>query len=163
MLYNDTITLFNLYASKKEGDIWHPTIIACAHLQYNTAARLHDRGPETADSAILHIRYKKGGGEDIVQNVRPISIEGKAATAKPYASPKDWARLKDKEKAITFTKDKDFFYAGEWHGPAPIRDLDPLYGKRGFFDYMKQNYDYVFLIANVGKYNLIPHFEIGGK
>ena len=33
----------------------------------------------------------------------------------------------------------------------------------GLLSYMKSKYDNVFKINTVGKYSLIPHFEIGGE
>lgn len=160
-MYQDTITLFNLYESEEAGALWYPTVISYTQLQIDTAANLRERGPESADSASLHIRYARDGKNTIISGI--ISFEDNEAKniVKPYTLPKKWACAEDKEAAVTFTKDKDFFYHGIWKGDAPIKDSE--YGKKGFYDYMKRNEDEVFLITNVGKYNLLPHFEIGGK
>ena len=42
----------------------------------------------------------------------------------------------------------------------PINDNDY---RNGFYNYMNRNYDNIFAISNVSKFNLIPHFEIGAK
>lgn len=160
-MYQDTITLFNFYESEEAGALWYPTVISYTQLQIDTAANLRERGPESADSASLHIRYARDR-ETETAVISGIIIDDEAKTiVKPYMLPKKWTSAEDKETAVTFMKDKDFFYHGIWRGDAPIKDSE--YGKKGFYDYMKRNEDEVFLITNVGKYNLLPHFEIGGK
>lgn len=163
MLYNDTVTIFNL-AESSDGDSWYPTVIYGVHLQVDTAANLTERGPDSADSVSLHIRFKKSGDETLVSGVPSSSDEEDGETeigTVKYLSPLSWSGESDKTGILTFRKDKDFIYCGEWGGESPVQDED--YGKKGFFDYMKRNEDDVYLITNVGKYNLLPHFEIGGK
>ena len=55
----------------------------------------------------------------------------------------------------------DFFWIGEWEGGSVI--YDDNYGDMSFYDYMLQNYDFVFAITSVGYYSIIPHFEIAGR
>lgn len=158
-MYQDIITLFNFSESDKEY-LWYPTTISSVHLQIGVAARLRQMGPESADDARLHIRYKKCSDQALIENILETLEEKTRICSKPCIQPKEWARLKDKACALTFTEKKDFFYYGKWK-ESPV--LDSSYGKKGFYDYMRKNEDGVFLITSVKKCNLIPHFEIGGK
>lgn len=160
-MYQDTITVFNFYESEESGALWYPTVISHTQLQIDTAANLRERGPESADSASLHIVYNRDGTDTIIGGIIRLAEDGKETVSKPYMSPKKWLLAEDKSAAVTFAKDKDFFYHGAWDGSDLI--ADSAYGKKGFYDYMKRNEDEVFLISNIGKYNLLPHFEIGGK
>lgn len=36
-------------------------------------------------------------------------------------------------------------------------------GQEDFFNYMKENFDGVYKITTVDRYDLIPHLEVGGK
>lgn len=160
-MFRDTITIFNFYESETDGALWYPTVISSTHLQIDTAANLKERGPESADSARLTINYKREGELANISGIIKFTDDGMETGKKPYISPKKWVLMEDKSVAVTFLKDKDFFYHGSWQGNVPV--IDAEHGKKGFYDYMRRNEDEVFLITNIGKYNLIPHFEIGGK
>ncbi len=158
-MYQDVITLFNF--SEMEGEcLWYPTVISHVQLQIGAAARLRQMGPETADAAGLHIRFRKCGDTVYIDNILGTAEGTGGMTSRPYIRPKEWAGRKDKAGVLTFAEKKDFFYCGEWTGlPVP----DTAYGKKGLYDYMRKNKDDVFLITSIRKCNLIPHFEIGGK
>jgi len=74
---------------------------------------------------------------------------------KPYLLPKAWQDLDDNDKPeyFTFTGAIDFFVEGEF----------TEIGGDGFFNKIKSENDNCFMITNVDIYDLIPHFEIGGK
>lgn len=149
-MYNDTITLFNRYANR-DGDTWYPTIIRGVNLNIDRAAIVAKYGAQSADSAVLNIRYLFSGGNKIVAD-------------KPYLPPKEWSELPNDELggSITFAGGAlfDFFYVGEWQSEAPISDIEYA---DGFYSYMNKRYDNVFAITSVGLYTVIPHFEILGK
>ena len=57
---------------------------------------------------------------------------------------------------MTFTEGKDFFVEGD----ATSQDTD----KANFFEYMRKQYDNIFKVASVARYeDVLPHFEVGGK
>ena len=184
-MYKDTITLFN----RKEGDAgdtWYPTVLRNVQLNMDRAAIMAKYGAESADNAVLHVRYstrKKTENAGLLSSdgyllksadglvlyamptarVMPITI--KEVGGKQWFSPKEWDALPAHDKAITFTTGTqfDFFWLGDWGSEEPVHDSDYLaYGD--FYSYMNQKHDYVFAISSVGgPYSVIPHFEIMGK
>jgi hypothetical protein len=144
-MYQDTITLFNRKPGGVSGDTWYPTVIKNVDLNIDRAAILAKYGAESQDNAVLHIRYTQNSGN--------VMIAGK-----PWMSPKEWDRTED---SITFSGGTqfDFFWMGEWTGGI-VNDSDY---DEGFYDYMNRTHDYVFAVASVAMYSVIPHFEIMGR
>lgn len=148
-MYQDTITLFNRVPGGNAGDSFSPTIIRSVNLNIDRAAILAKYGPDSKDSAVLHIRYRNKEGE--------ISIVCDSKADKKWMSPKAWDRTGE---TITFNPDGDFFIQGEWTGGI-VSDAD--YGPDGFYSHMNRTHDYVFAVSSVARYSVIPHFEIMGK
>lgn len=150
-MYKDTVTLFN----RKKGDVgdtWYPTVLRNVQLNMDRVAILAKYGAESADSAVLHIRYVQEG-------------ENKLVCGKRWLPPKQWADLQDPSGSLTITTGTqfDFFWLGDWGSEEPVRDSD-YFAYEGFYSYMNQKHDYVFAISSVGgPYSVIPHFEIMGK
>ena len=131
--------------------MWYPTVIHNVNLMIDKAAIIAKYGAESKDNAILNIHYQILDGQ--------IMIEGK-----PYLPPKEWDRqTNDKlSKSITFTSgiDFDFFMLGEYGSTEPIADDNYT---EGFYNYLNNEYDYVFAITSVGgQYTTIPTFQIMG-
>lgn len=149
-MYNDTVTLFNRYESRL-GDMWYPTVLKNVNLNLDKASIQAKFGAESADNAVLNVRYQLNNG---------ILFVG----GKQYLLPKEWDRQTNDHlpDTITFTDGLkfDFFYVGEWDAASPIDDEAYL---DGFYDYMNAMYDYVFKITSVARYSVIPHFEIMGE
>ena len=148
-MYCGTITLFNHYKSRL-GDMWYPTVIHGVNIQIDKAAIIAKYGAESKDNAILNVRYHIVDSNTMVGN-------------KPYFPPKEWERqTNDKlSETITFTSgvDFDFFMLGEYPTTNPIADDDYI---DGFYNYVNDEYDFVFAITSVAEYSVIPHFEIMG-
>ena len=148
-MFADTVTVFNRYVSRL-GDMWYPTVIHNANLLIDKAAIIAKYGAESNDNAILNIHYDLVDGK--------IMVDGK-----PYLPPKEWShQTNDKlPESITFTsgKDFDFFMLGEYESTEPIADDDYI---DGFYNYINDEYDFVFAVTSVAKYTAIPHFEIMG-
>ena len=147
-MYNDTVTVFNLYRSKQLGTAtWYPHVISGCYLNIDKGANIQKTGLENADTAKLHVSYHFRDGKKMVGELE-------------YKEPKEWDAQTNDEYAntITFTDGEDFFVVGDFSGE-PIND-DDIRG--GLFQYMNSNYDNVFRITTVGMYKTIPHFEIGG-
>jgi hypothetical protein len=150
-VYNDTITLFNRKEGR-EGDTWYPTVIRNADLNIDKAAIVSKYGPEAADTAVLHIRYRNQDGNKMIGE-------------KPWLPPKRWENLLDCSKAITFTDGNrfDFFWLGDWGNEDPVTDIEYV-SDTDFYTYMNKTHDFVFAISSIGgPYSVIPHFEIMGK
>lgn len=178
-IYKQTITLFNRVKIQDSDDsMWIPTVIEGVHLITTSASAWNTRGERETDDVRLHIRYSSTGNDVL------ISCKGAdgGIVQKKWYEPKAWrklAKLIDSTAVagvevagetdvvhgnlITFafgdTEAFDFFMEGAYENVGePILDSD--YERRGFYNYMNANYDNVFAITSVAKYNLIPHFEI---
>lgn len=149
-MYNDTITLFNRYEDSMGIITWYPTVISGVNLLVDKSAIVAKYGAESADNAILNVNYSIINGHKIVDG-------------KQWLPPKEWENQVNEflPQTITFTsgKDFDFFMLGEWPEES-IADDDY---RNGFYDYINQNYDFVFAITSASILNVIPHFEIVGK
>lgn len=142
-MYKSVVTLFNRKpGSRGEGSIWLPTVIKGVNLNADKAVITAQYGSESTDNAILNVRYKRDGDDVLV-------------AGKPWMAPKEWDKTED---SLTFATG-DFFWEGEWSGGIPV-DMDY---EGGFYEYMNQTYDYVFMITSVAKFSMIPHFEITGR
>lgn len=151
-MYQDTITLFNRKPGERgQADTWYPTVIENVNLNIDRAAILAKYGAESQDNAVLHIRYKKVGGEILVAD-------------KPWMPPKEWDGTED---SLTFAggNNFDFFWQGEWDGGI-ISDADSRWSIDGFYNYMNRTHDFVFAVSSVAQidgFMILPHFEIMGK
>ena len=149
-MYRDTITLFNRYRSRL-GDMWFPTVLNGVNLNIDRASVVERLGAESKDKVIVNIRYVNVNDKKLVDG-------------KEYLTPKVWDSqvVEELPNTLTFTPDNDFdfFMVGEYGNTEPINDDDY---PEGFFDYISNQYDYVFAITSVSEFSVIPHFEITGK
>lgn len=152
-MYNTTVTVFNLYRSKQLGTAtWYPHVLSGCYFNADKAANVEKTGLENADSARLHIPYK-------VKNEK-ILLKGLENKDFKYLMPKEWDDQTNDmyENTVTFTEGEDFFLVGEF----PEIPIDDSVYRGGVFSYLNSTRDQVYRINTVGKYELIPHFEIGG-
>lgn len=152
-MYTDTITLF-VRKEGLDGDTWYPSVLHNVHVNMDEAAIMAKYGAQSADKAVLHVKYKQVDGRKMVGD-------------KLWLPPKEWEALLDPTAALTFTSGNrfDFFWLGDWGNEDPVYDSDfDGTSNPGFYQYMNKNRDYVFAISSVGgPYSVIPHFEIMGK
>lgn len=133
-MFNDIITVFN-----HVEDIWYPTVLVNVELQAANGQSKSKDGNFSTDTALLMINI-----DEEVEN--------------RYLKPKEYEKTEDKVGRFTLRED-DFFIEGEY-----IADIvDDTAYERGFFEYMKANYDDVFSISEVKRFSTVPHFEVGGK
>lgn len=174
-MYSGTVTLFNRYKSRL-GDMWYPTVIHGVNIQIDKAAIIAKYGAESKDNAILNIKYEhvvtnnpKEGEllfRAFIKCQRVINGE-KVFVGKEWLSPKEWEhQTNDKlPETITFasgsSNEFDFFMLGEYPTIEPIHDSD-FDMDNGFYNYVNDEYDFVFAITSVAQYSAIPHFEIMG-
>lgn len=142
-LFQDVITVFNYHKG-----LWYPTVITDAHVIAVKASTHATDGYNNADTVEVHITSNKA------QNV------GTPDGNKSYIAPKDFAALATPAGFITFTPERDFFYAGRWDDLTPVVDDDY---DEGFYSAMNKEQDGVHLISSAAYYGLIPHFELGGR
>lgn len=164
-LYKQTITLFNRVKGKYGEDVlWYPTIIEGVHLIVDKSASWNNYGGQANDNTRLHVRYKPSDGQILIRCKN--LADDTASLYKPWYEPKAWRRLQNPEQAITFgfgnAEDFDFFIEGAFpEFSEPISDA--TFERNGFYNHMNSYYDNVFAITSVGKFNLIPHFELTAR
>lgn len=155
-MYNATVTVFDYYESSTTGvGIWYPHVLSGVDLNTDKGAILKKYGPNSTDNAELHISYTEKDKQKIITNA--------AGKELIWLPPKAWAKQVNDEltDSITFNPSADFFWKGEWAGNNPVNDADY---RDGFYAYMNNQYDFVYLVSSVGgPYSVIPHFEILGK
>ena len=153
-MYSDTVTVFNRYVDSFKNTVWYPSVIKGVNLNIDKAAIVAKYGAESKDNAVLNIHYQAVD--------RQIFIDGK-----PYLPPKEWDRQTNDKltETITFASGSsdefDFFMLGEYPTVEPIQDSD-FDINNGFYNYVNDEYDFVFAITSVAQYSAIPHFEIMG-
>ena len=139
MFYTKTVTIFNKYMDETGlgEEVWLPTVIEKVRLLITKGANVSTSGLSDADAASLHIR--------------------KTNLPKPYLPPIEWQKLANEDKAdyFTLTGEDDFFVEGNRSGEAQTEN--------DFFGHMKATYNNCFKITNVDDYDLIPHWEVGGR
>ena len=152
-LYKQTVTLFNR-VDVNGVTYWYPSVIAGVHLIIDRAIIISTYGEQATDNARLHIQYEPSEDGAVV-----TLADGSKRT---YMTPKTFRASGDPDENITFSfgDNFDFIMEGMYSEPGPIND--EAY-KSGFFNYMNKNFDNVFAISSVSKFNLIPHFEIAAK
>lgn len=141
-MYKDSVTVFNRVKTRN-GDMWYPRHLDGVNLNKDRGAIVAQYGETSQDNAVLNVR-----------------LDGDKVGEYSYLPPKEWQRLEDKAGFITFAPE-DFFFEGEWDGDTPVSDDG--YGDLSFFQYMTQNYDFVYKVTSVGYFSVIPHFEIAGR
>lgn len=138
---NKTVTLFNRSLNAEtEEEKYYPTLLECVDLVETRGANISKSGMDHADAAKLYIDFS------VFKRIK-----------KTYIEPKLWESLPEieKHKHITFTPATDFFVNGDQTGiKLPNENA---------FEWMYDNFDGVYKITNVDRYeDILPHFEIGG-
>ncbi len=141
VFYNKTITVFNYTPSDDliDDELWMPTVLHNVRLLESNGVTTTTNNTKESDNVRLHIDLRD--------------------TDKPYMTPKEWAKLDISEKSQYFTlcQDKDFFIVGDY------QDKSETVEGEGLFNRLKESMDGVYQITSVGKFDLIPHLEVGGK
>lgn len=144
-----TVTVFNRYDASPTDTRYYATVIDGVKLQVDKAAAVSTSGLKDADSMWCSIPYANTNSH--------IEINGI-----PHLSPKEWAAQTgdEMEQSITFDEGRDILMDGEWDGPKVVSEAD--YSRVGFLGYLRNRFDGVYLINSASRYDLIPHFELGG-
>lgn len=155
-MYDAVVTIFNYYESPITGiGLWYPHVLSGVDLNTDKGAILKKYGSDSTDNAELHIAYELLGGKQIIHDT-----DGKVL---PWLPPKEWRRQVNDllDDTITFDFSDDCFF---WEGVWDSGIVDDGEYRNGFYSYMNEKYDFVYLVSSVGgPYSVIPHFEILGK
>lgn len=135
---NKTVTLFNRsYNAETEEEKYCPTLLEGVDLVETKGANVSKSGMDSADAVKLYIDF--------------------ANRAKQYLPPKAWDALPEEEKQnyITFHSTEDFFVKGD--------HTDVKLPEESAYEWMRENFDDVYKVTTVDKYeDILPHFEVGG-
>lgn len=146
--YTDEIVLYNRYYSDSlEEEYFFGTELKNVRCELTEGANISNSGLNDASRIVVKIP-----NDDL---------------PKPYLAPMKWRKLPMDEMTDSFTFDKDnkdFLVVKKKDGlnideELPTGKID----QEDFFNYMKRNYGYCYLIHTVDFYKLIPRFEIGGR
>lgn len=135
-MYDKTITLF-CKRSADDTDRWYPYTLHNVNLNIDRSSIIKQYGQGCNDNCVLNVRNERGY---------------------KYLKPKEWERA-DTTTALTF-RTGDFFMVGDVGITQPVDDARYA---RGFYDHMNRNYDDVYMITSVSRFDLIPHFQITGR
>lgn len=144
-MYHNTITLFNFHKSTGK---WYPSVISGVDLIGNKASTATKEGVNNGDTV------------DILIHCTREKVFTTSAGAKSYTGAKAYAQCNTPAACITFTPEQDFIYEGAWSDLTPVIDDDY---ESGFYQFMNDTYDGVYRVKSAVYYDLLPHFEIGGR
>lgn len=144
MMYRDTVTIFNYHEATNK---WYPTVLTGVDVGEDTSGKNDVRGSLNEDATYLLVPCSAA------------KIFNLGAKAKPYLSPKEYAKIQDPSNFITFDKEQDFFVVGDYN-ESPIDDDAE---ENGLYHRLNDELDGVYAVKSCSFYSLIPHFEIIGK
>lgn len=135
---NKTVTLFNRsFNAETEEETYYPTLLEGVDLVETKGVNVSKSGMDSADAAKLFV---------CIGDVN-----------KTYMEPKAWDALTEDEKKnyITFHSTEDFFVKGD-QAAVDLPETDA-------YEWMRNNFDDVYKVTNIDKYeDILPHFEVGG-
>jgi len=140
IFFKDTVTIWNRFKGSGTWDReeWYPTVIQNARILISRGNNIMKSGNSSADSVRLHIS------------------DTFSTADKAYADPDAWKTL-DKSGYYTLVCDDMSFFT---EGDTSSEDLSSV---DNALEYMKENHYKTFLISNVDRFELIPHWEVWGK
>lgn len=143
-MFDRTVTLYNF---KKSDGKWYRTVFDKCTLTDTNSLSNTATGLQNGANLNIHFRC----GKDKVMRNR--------GAKKTFYAPKEYQKLDNPFYAITFTEESDFIVIGETNEDAVPDDEY----ESGFYHYMNDNYDNVYMITNWAFYTLLPHFVVGGR
>ncbi len=144
-MYNDVITLFNYH---KETGKWYASVIFDVGFGSALSSEPTTQGINNEDTVVFIVK------SNCCKQIKTQS--GK----KSYLGSKEYARCDNPCGHFCFNDTKDFIYCGVWNVYNAINEEDY---ESGFYSYMNSKFDDVYKITSSEFFNLLPHFEIGGK
>lgn len=143
-MFDRTVTLFNY--RKKDGK-WYSTVFRNCSLNTQNSLSKTTMGVTNASSMNINFRCDKE------KNMRNEGVK------KKFYTPKEYQELSSVSKAITFTPEVDFMIIGE----VKVNGVSENDYESGFYHYMNDEYDEVYMVTNYALYTLLPHLSVGGK
>lgn len=145
-MFQNTITLFNYHEATK---LWYPTVFKGVDLGASNASRSTKDGKNSNDTVSI-----------LINCTVDKMLKAADGTEKSYTGAKAYAKCGNPAACFTFKPECDFIYEGEWPDLEPASEEDY---ESGFYHAMNEENDGVYMISSVAFYELLPHFEIGGR
>lgn len=145
-MFQNTITLFNYHEAT---GMWYPSVLTKVDLGVNKSSNSTKNGINNNDTVTLIIPCTKDKGF--------ITADG---AVKSYTEAKTYAKCDNPTSYVTFKLECDFIYDGVYPDLTPVKDEDY---ESGYYHAVNEEYDGVYMISSVAFYDLLPHFEIGGR
>lgn len=149
--FTDSVVVYNLYVNGLyETTQYFGTRFDNVRIEFTQEENQNRAGKEDASVCILKIK-----NDDTLP--------------KPFLDPRSWEHLTTDEMLQYFTLDVDgdFFVIVKRKGlnldvQAPVGVCDSNAYDGNFFEYMKQNYGYVYSMNSFEQFEGIPYFQVGG-
>jgi len=145
-MFDQTITLFNY---RESDHSWYTSVFDGVDVIEGQGKTATKHGDTNSDNV------------EILLNCQPFRIatdsEGNELL---YIPPKVYAAKEDVEGYFTLTPECDFIMIGDHSEDEPLDDDDY---DEGLYHAMNDEYDGVYMITSATWFNLMPHFEIGGR
>ncbi len=145
-MFDRTITLYNF---KKADGMWYGNVIEGCTLTSTDSLSNTARGMNNSGNLSIHIHCNSDK-----------TLKNSSGALRRAVPPKEYQSLHSVVNEITFTPEVDFIVADRAMNELMVSD-DSF--ENGFYNYMNQKYDDVYMITNATWYNLIPHFVLGGR
>ena len=145
-MFDRTITLYNYRKSER---IWYGTVINGCTLVATESSSDSARGVGSTSSVNIHVHTKP--------DRTVLSASGGVKVVVPSKEYQSLATVVDE---ITFTPEVDFIVVDR--AMENLVETDEDY-ENGFYHYVNNTIDNVFMVTNATWYNLIPHFVVGGR
>lgn len=149
--FTDSVVVYNMYVNGlREETQYFGTRFDNVRIEFTQEENQNKAGKEDASVCILKIK-----NDD--------------SLPKPFLDPRSWEKLTTDEMLQYFTLDVDgdFFVIAKRKGlnldvEAPVGVCDSNAYDGNFFEYMKQNYGYVYSMNSFEQFEGIPYFQVGG-
>lgn len=149
--FTDSVVVYNMYVNGlREETQYFGTHFDNVRIEFTQEENQNKAGKEDASVCILKIKNND-------------------SLPKPFLDPRSWEHLTTDEMLQYFTLDVDgdFFVIVKRKGlnldvQAPVGVCDSNAYDGNFFEYMKQNYGYVYSMNSFEQFEGIPYFQVGG-
>lgn len=144
-MFDRTVTLYNY---RKSEHMWYATVVRNCSLTMTDSLSLSTSGAGNSSSANIVFHCDKD------KNLSHVYAPTKVVLPKAYQN------LPSAAGYATFTPESDFMVVDY---EAEESSVDDLEYDSGFYHYMNDKYDNVYMITDYAFFNLLPHFNVGGR
>ena len=141
-MFGQTVTVFS-----KQGATWYPRVFHDTQVARDRGSITRAYGETANETVSVHVKRKGYLAEGLYT----------------VYEPKAWEALQSVSGAVSF-KPGDVLWLGDWG--TVDEHLQPIADNqypKGFYSYMRGEYDCVYAITQAATFETLPHWEIGGR